>query len=478
VLLVRQNVLLIVFDTARADAFEPYGAAAGCSPAVSQLAARGQAYEAFSAAPWTVPSHVSMFSGLLPQAAGIPGPDPENLLEGIRAALPPLRHRWLPAVMSAAGYRTAGISANVQVSPWTGFDMGFDRFEYVSPDRCTQMSDDSVRGRLRWSRQAIQARTDDGAAQVERLLADWLDEGPSREPFFWFANLIECHSPYLPPRPYNPLAPLGRYRAAQEARRYLTQMNLWRAAAGGFDITAEALDRMRLLYAASVHLADDWLARVLDGFDRHGLLDETIVIVTSDHGENLGEGDLIGHVFSVDDRLIRVPFIVSGPAAAVPGPRFSHVDLAAWLAASCGLPESPWPAAAGREVAVAQFTAPGDPGDPRAAAVADMWGLGELAVSRLTTSLQCATNGRRKLVRRGDRDELIDLDTDPLEVSPRTIGADEGRRSGAELTSLRAALEQAASQVAPAARAPAAAARPPAADDADLEARMRLLGYL
>jgi hypothetical protein len=107
-----------------------------------------------------------------------------------------------------------------------------------------------------------------------------------------------------------------------------------------------------------------------------------------------------------------------------------------------------------------------------------MWGLGELAVSRLTTSLQCATNGRRKLVRRGDRDELIDLDTDPLEVSPRTIGADEGRRSGAELTSLRAALEQAASQVAPAARAPAAAARPPAADDADLEARMRLLGYL
>lgn len=469
----RQNVLLIVFDTARADAFEPYGAAAGSSPAVSQLAARGRAYEAFSAAPWTVPSHASMFSGLLPQAAGIPGPDPQNLLDGIRAAIPPLRHRWLPAVMSAAGYQTAGISANLQISPWTGFDMGFDRFEYVSPGRCNAMSDDSVRGRLRWSWDVIKARTDDGAARVEKLLADWLDEGPSRGPFFWFANLIECHSPYLPPRPYSPLAPAGRYRAGQEARRYLTQNSLWRAAAGGFDIPAEAIDRMRRLYAGSVRLADDWLARVLDGLDRHGLLDETIVIVTSDHGENLGEGDLIGHVFSVDDRLIRVPFIVSGPAAMLPGPRFSQVDLAAWLAASCGLPESPWPAAVDREVAVAQFIAPGDPGDPRAAAVAHMWGLGELAVDRLTTSLHCATNGRRKLLRRGDRDELIDLDTDPLEVSPRTVGAGEDGQFGAELTSLRAALEQTAVQPG-AVATPARAAPPPA----DLEAQMKLLGYL
>jgi hypothetical protein len=113
-----------------------------------------------------------------------------------------------------------------------------------------------------------------------------------------------------------------------------------------------------------------------------------------------------------------------------------------------------------------------------------MWGLGELAVDRLTTSLHCATNGRRKLVRRGDRDELIDLDADPLEVSPAAVGADEGRRFGAELISLRAALDQAAAQLAPAAtgaaatQAGAAAAQPSAAENADLEARMRLLGYL
>jgi arylsulfatase A-like enzyme len=470
------NVILIVLDTARADAFEPYGAPRGSSPAVSQLAGRGQAHEAFATAPWTVPSHTSMFSGLLPEEAGIPGPDPADMGDRTRDAVHALRDRWLPSVLSAAGYHTAGLSANVQISDVTGFPMGFDDFEYVSPARCGAMADMSAMGQLEWALHTMRAKTDDGAADIGRRLDGWLASAP-RAPFFWFVNLIECHTPYLPPRPYSPLGPLGRFRAGREAQRHLTQMRLWRAAAGGFDIPPAAMERMRRLYAASVRLADDWVARLLERLDRSGLLDETIVIVTSDHGENLGEANLIGHVFSLDDRLIRVPFVVHGPAAPVPGPRFSLLDLPGWIAASCGITDAPWPAPAEREVAVAQFTAPGEPGDPRAEMVASAWGLGEDTVATLTTSLSCATNGHLKLQRRGTAELLIDTEQDPLEVAPRPVGAQEEERYAPALAELRAALARPARpERAPVSPAPRRTISPE--ETAQLEASLRHLGYM
>src|ERR1700740_1299409 len=95
------NVVLIVFDTARADAFEPYGAPAGASPAIRQLAGAGQAAQAFAAAPWTIPPHAAMLSGWLPRAAGMPGSHPSGI-ETTSAALRPLERWWLPSVLAAA----------------------------------------------------------------------------------------------------------------------------------------------------------------------------------------------------------------------------------------------------------------------------------------------------------------------------------------------------------------------------------------
>src|SRR5206468_1313962 len=118
----------------------------------------------------------------------------------------------------------------------------------------------------------------------------------------WFVNVVECHSPYLPPRPYHAVSVIERLRAAEEARRYLNLPAIFRACAGGFDVPEDALDRMRRLYAASVRYADDWLERLLARLEEAGLLDDTLVIVCSDHGENFGERDLITHAFSLDDR--------------------------------------------------------------------------------------------------------------------------------------------------------------------------------
>src|SRR5207248_3532563 len=124
---------------------------------------------------------------------------------------------------------------------------------------------------------------------------------------------VECHSPYLPPRPYQALSLRERLRAAEEARQHLNLEAIWRICASEFDVPEDVLDRMRRLYAGAVRYVDHWLEGVLGGLERAGILDETLVIITSDHGENFGEGGLITHAFSLDDRLIRVPPTAAGP---------------------------------------------------------------------------------------------------------------------------------------------------------------------
>ncbi len=120
--------MLIVFDTARADAFEPYGAPPGSSATVGQLASSGFAHDAtFSTACWTAPAHGSMFSGELPRSAGmahVGGMTPKSM----RAALTEVDDALLPRVLGKAGYRTMGASTNLWVSPDSGFDNGFESF--------------------------------------------------------------------------------------------------------------------------------------------------------------------------------------------------------------------------------------------------------------------------------------------------------------------------------------------------------------
>ena len=169
------NILLIVFDTARADAFEPYGAPAGASPVVADLARRGGATRRVHAAScWTMPSHAAMFTGLLPRAAGMtraPGGD--------AFALPPLleRHhdRLLATVLARAGYATAGVSANLWISSRTGFATGFDRFVDVDSHLAAEAAM-SRGGRGRWALSAVRAREDNGAAAAAEAIEGWLGD--------------------------------------------------------------------------------------------------------------------------------------------------------------------------------------------------------------------------------------------------------------------------------------------------------------
>jgi hypothetical protein len=415
-----------------------------------------------------------MLSGELARSLGLgqaPNQTPQSAAPAVRAR----RDRLLAEVLSRAGYVTKGLTTNVWAGPRAGFDTGFDEFVELDTSRHGALGG-SLPSRLGWVWEAVLARADDGAAEAGRILRAWL-RGAARAPFFWFANLVECHSPYLPPRPYAGAPPLTRVRAAREAQRYLTFDAILRTSLGQVTIPQPALERMRRLYASSVRYVDHWLGRTIDALATAGILDDTLVIVCSDHGENLGEGGRIAHSMSLDERLLRVPFIAAGPGSdALVGMR-SLAELPYRVARAVKLEDHPWEAGLPAGLPVAQW----DPFVLTDAALADLrnrWRLDDAAVRRLTEPLSCAVAGRFKLVQGADpADEwLYDLYADPLELTPVRGAEPISARAGDAIDQLRAAVNH--PTVRASANITSAADDLPADEVSVIERRMRMMGYM
>lgn len=463
----RPNVLFVVFDTARADVFEPWGAPPGTTPTVAQLAADGGAPAvAVSTSSWTVPAHVGMFTGGYARSMGL-GQAPGGTANGVADVLRGIGDAMLPTVLQQAGWATRGYSCNAWISPSSGFDTGFDDFQWFRSSRGSAFVDGRLRGQVRWLLEALLARVDDGAEAVETAFAADLAE-PTSAPRFWFVNLVECHSPYLPPRPHVTASAYDRVQAARDMKLHYRIENIWKACLTGPGLDEVAMARLRGLYDDSIGALDAWLARMLDRLDRAGLLDDTIVIVTSDHGENFGEGGLVAHTLSLDDRLVRVPFVWRGPDRIELPDVVSTRDLPAMLETALGLPADTFPRRNEPGVAVAQLDPLLGVDDPRLESVTADWQLDTRGVRLLSEPMTAATDGRWKLVRHGDELVAHDLLADPLEL----VGLDASRAPRA----LHAALAR-PDVVATGSGEPVRSDT--ATDDvAALEEQMRLLGYM
>jgi len=486
----RPNVVLVVLDTARADALEPYGAAVGSSPAIADLARRGAAAKAaFSTANWTFPSHVSMLTGSLPRDAGLYRVG-DDVVERMSALAPQL----LPAVLSKAGYVTRAVSANPWIHPSRGFDTGFDEFVPVQGTHRHSGFNAGAgpgeegswwrRSRVAVSRgvTALRAEADHGAAEAGDVVRRWLTTVDRTRPFFWFVNLLECHSPYAPPRRFARLGPWDRVRAAFDHEHVNGLLTLWAINSGAREVDAGRIDRMRRAYPGGVLAADAWVGDLLEQLDGAGLLEETIVVVTSDHGENLGEAGRVAHSLWLDDRLVRVPLVTAGPVGLETGDVTSLADVPRLVADAIGLAEHPWQQPAYPSgVGLAQFDPPVPRTDPRFDELRQRLELDDYAVWRLTTPSTCATDGTLKVVVEGDEEWVYDLVADPDEVAPVHLDGKTALRHGQRLETLRAAARCAM---------PGAAQSPAASDadsqvavafgpaDDDMAERMRLLGYL
>ncbi|MGH2727229.1 MAG: sulfatase-like hydrolase/transferase, partial [Actinomycetota bacterium] len=339
-------LILVVFDTARADGFEPWGAPAGSTPVAADLARRGTAPSlAIAPSNWTLPSHASMFTGMLPGALGLTSGTKAGSKAGLNSAALLEAHsdRVLAEVLRRRGYTTAGVSANPWIHRVNGFATGFENFVSIKAMPRKPLGK-GLRSRLEWAVDAWRARADDGATEARAILRKWMDELGGGSPFFWFVNLMECHSPYQPPRPFNDLSGLDRIRAAADAAKYQTPHGAYRVCVGELHMNEATLVRTRRLYARAIYQMDAWLGGLLEDLERRRILNDTVVILASDHGENLGEQGLIGHVLSMSERLLRVPLVFSTPIAGLQEEPVSLAQLPALAAGALGLAgdEHPW----------------------------------------------------------------------------------------------------------------------------------------
>ncbi len=279
----RPNVVLITIDTLRADRIGAYGYHAARSGVIDKLAATGTVFlQATTPFPRTTPGLASLLTGLWPTHHGS-----REVGQAMRADVPTLAE-----ILRAAGYVTVGVSANGAAGPHQKLDRGFDHFV------------DAV---------ALRSLL---ASTVTINTLQLLTRVPEEKPVFLWVHYIDPHFPYIPPAAWTdqPDAPGCRALMASLER------DSWRIGEMQSDrggIASAVLDECSDLYDAEIAYTDDEVGKLLAGLEKLGRRTNSLVILTADHGENLGEDGLFyEHGPSVHDASLRVPLILEGPGIA------------------------------------------------------------------------------------------------------------------------------------------------------------------
>ena len=434
------NVVLVVMDTARAVDTVP--ADPDVTPTLASLADAGTEFtRAYTSSPWTVPSHVSLFTGLYTAAHGAHGG--HTYLD--------VDHETLPEAFESAGYETVGVSNNCWITGEFGFDRGFDRFrkgwQYVQSDVDTGaiVRAHGVRERLTALKEQLFAgnpavtlanvayerylSNDDGAARTTDWVEDWLTDRrrkDERQPFFLFCNYIEPHIPYDPPRSYaerflSPAAVDEAIQLRQDPRAFDV---------GEYELTAGECELLRGLYRGELAYVDARIDRLREALRDADEWEDTIFVVLGDHGENIGEYGFFGHQYNLHETVVHVPLVVTGGAFDGGGQRDEFVqllDLVPTLLESTGIaaPElvmqtqgrsfHPWSGMQPREAVFAEHIQPQPSVDSLAAR------FGELPdrVRAFDRSLRSVRTEQATYIRGSDGSQRLYLASDGTEKHDR-----------------------------------------------------------
>ncbi len=363
------HVILWLVDTLRADHLSPINPRTRVrTPGLEAFVRDASTFmNAHAQENWTKPSVATLLSGLMPW---------EHTATQ-QSSVVPRSIELLPEMLRAQGFETASFICNGYVSDRFGFDQGWDTYRnYIREGRRT--------------------RARDVAADV---LA-WLDGRDETKPFFLYVHTIDPHVPYRPPREYLGMYGDTDYSGVVNFRRnptLLEDIKLGRLRLRGRDKA-----HLRALYDGEISYHDAHFRSVMEGLRRRGLADTTMVVVTSDHGEEFWDHGSVGHGHSVYEELLHVPLFVrlpGLPAARIASP-VGLVDVVPTILDALG---KPIPAT----VSGRSFL---DTLERRGAAQP------RVTVSGFMDSWRTATSGRWKLVLRpGRRPRLYDLQEDPGE---------------------------------------------------------------
>jgi len=315
------NLVLISIDTLRSDHLSLYGYERQTSPAIDEWArSRAVVFEnAIASSPWTLPSHISIFTGQNPQR------------HGVNYGLPaPSSTIFLAEILREAGYSTSAVTGGGFIHPNYGFVQGFDNYGYFANNR--------------GSGEEIESG-------IERALA--LLERHSERPFFLFFHTYEVHNPFRPRQPH--LGELsGRDTAAvadveilplSAADGFRTHRRLIQAGDKLPDLSEAEIQELAVdLYDSQIAYTDTIVARLFAKLEELGIDGRTIVVLTSDHGELFGEHGEVSH-YSVYEENLAIPLVIAAPGKGWEGRRIaeqvSSVDIMPTVLDLLSLPVSP-----------------------------------------------------------------------------------------------------------------------------------------
>ncbi|MCP4678269.1 MAG: sulfatase [Deltaproteobacteria bacterium] len=437
------NIILVVLDTVRRDHLSTYGYERSTSPTLTRLAGRGVRFSrCTSVAPWTHPAHASMLTGTYPSThgaryCGIPKNQQEAIL-ALSSRIP-----LLQLILASAGYHTVASVGAPVLSPGLGVTRGFAHFFGSFPD------------------------AEPTASEVNSRLFKGLDRRSGQGPVFALVNYYDAHGPYTARPRYAPWIDTPKMVRQVDLASSIKGVPRFARLAAGLD-TLSVDDRRAAVdnYDSEIARMDHALGELVTGLEKRGLLENSLVAITSDHGEYFGEHGLFDHGRTLFRQMLDVPLVVFGRAVqkgkTVDEP-VQTLDLFTTFLEAAGLAVPPTnrgtslgPLLTGkgnhvRHPIVAEAFA-----DPAVTEMAPVYAADYKALQR----------GDKKLISRGTQDaELFDLATDP-EENHDLSGAKKDLKNELESV-LRAWLPSvSASESAPASLSP------------EEKNRLKALGYL
>ena len=292
----RPNVIVVVIDTLRADHLSHFGYQHPTAPALDRLRNQSTVFtEAYAPAPWTAPSTASLHTGLFParhqvrRAGGVLTDEATTLAE----------------VLEGHGWHTFGISFNPHISVKTGFDQGFDHLDDFTGTSATYPDIDEMVLRVR----------------------DWLNKRP-RKPFFLYLHPMNVHGPYRVPQAYR--STLLGHPPSREFK-YFGRVMAGIMRKQQLDLRQEVSERFlsSLIeqYDSAIRYTTDKLGEIFSLLETKGLYDESLIVVTSDHGEELFEHGGFSHGYSLHREVLHVPLYIKLPYQRIGRTITSSVSL-------------------------------------------------------------------------------------------------------------------------------------------------------
>ena len=311
------NVILIVMDTARAQNFSCYGHVKQTAPNLEAIASEGVLYEnAVSPGIWTLPSHASIFTGLLPSSHG-----ENSVSRSLDHSIPTIAE-----YLSSRDYLTVGFSKIHFVGKKTGLARGFQQFyEMWKLDPLRENGNILDKLYIKFDRKLENIKylkPDYGSRRINHMVEKWFSEHHQKDrPFFLFINYFEPHLTYWPPKDYR--SRFLEEHMFKKAGGVNQDANAYNA--GMVEMSEEDFEILRALYDGEIAYTDYRIGEIVNMLKDKELLDETLLIITSDHGEIIGEHGLMEHRTCPYQPVVHVPLIIRFPDIFPKGRRIKEL---------------------------------------------------------------------------------------------------------------------------------------------------------